>query len=107
MILDPCRDGIEIWYGNQVQHMKGSVDECVDKIIKFITVLDEKGNRKQVIVPLLDICGDGKHWQYVFENNGIEIIEVMAGIIIQDNIKQKIIRSNYRIPTTFFNDIRY
>lgn len=37
MIIDPDRNGCTVWMGNKFQILTGSIDECCERIIKFIT----------------------------------------------------------------------
>jgi hypothetical protein len=37
MIIDPSRTGCTVWMGNKFQILTGSIDECCERIIKFIT----------------------------------------------------------------------
>ena len=86
MIIDPCRDGVTIWFNDgKFKHYKAiNYDERLEvfnKILNFILRCDY--NREgdiiglsQVIVPYLDTLGVGAVWMELFEENGISYNKV-------------------------------
>jgi hypothetical protein len=87
MIIDPDRQGCTIWFGDKVQHIDGTPEQCCDKIINFITRLykDKYGVlcREQIYDIKLDITGIGRVYAEYFVRCDIEFQRVLGGKIIK------------------------
>lgn len=91
IILDPHRDGCTVWIlspiiGNKVTTIKGDVVEVCKSLIKRLAVYKEVKNQwgnyvKQLVWAddiYLDMSGFGRDYKYIFNDYGLDIIEIRA-----------------------------
>jgi len=71
LIIDPDRDGCTVWYGDKVQHINGSPQECIERILGFASkngIYIKRGVclfDYEAILPnqiAIDVSGDGRYW---------------------------------------------
>lgn len=84
MIIDPDRDGCTIWEGTRVQHIKGNVEECCQRIMKYVSRLNENtGRLEQAYFNIgLDVTTMGIAFADWFNRNNIEFSEIKAKRIL-------------------------
>lgn len=91
IILDPYRDGCTVWIlspiiGNKVTNIKGNVVEVCKSLIKRLAVYREVKNQwgnyvKQLVWTddvYLDMSGFGGIYKDIFNDYGLDIIEIRA-----------------------------
>lgn len=80
IILDPSRDGCEIWYRNYVSSIKGTIEDVCKNLFKRITyiIYERDGTYRcfQCKSIGLDVTGYGLAYKDCLERMGIEIEEI-------------------------------
>jgi hypothetical protein len=83
MIINPDRNGCTVWHGDKVRHIKGSPQECIDRIIEFankigIGVYERKfiDNEFKPNFLRLDVGGDGRYWTMILNKMRVRYDEI-------------------------------
>jgi len=90
MIIDPRRSGCIIWFMSKrkVQTINGTLEECADRIIKYITKyeLDEETKEEKLIqwcyIKLDTTCSIGKLYAEYFKDKGIKFDTIKVALDI-------------------------
>lgn len=94
MILDPSRDGIEVFYDDKIRNLTGDPEKCVDWIVKMLSdKLDYDSSKElydksdllfnykgdvwvQYTIPYLDTIGIGRFYVDLFDRIGFTFKKV-------------------------------
>jgi len=87
MIIDPYREGCTIWEGNNVQRIKGTAQECCNRIAKYILrefTDDYTGTKyiNQISNIQLDTAGIGMIYADYFKHKNIKFDKIKYNVII-------------------------
>lgn len=85
IIIDPDREGCTVWYKDKVQHICGSPQECIDRILNFAVknnIPIKKGNLLfdyEAFTPneiAIDTTGEGRYFAMVLDDMRIWYDEI-------------------------------
>jgi len=93
MILDPTREGIEVYYDNKITNIIGIPEICVDWVIRQTSDIEEYNSTKeiydsknvfnyrgeiyeQLVFPHLDLHGEGRVYADFFDKIGFKYDKV-------------------------------
>lgn len=79
IILDPDRSGCTVWYAGTVQYIRGTPEECAERIIRNFS--DENGQFYSDI--FLDANGIGIVYADVFDYRNFKYHKVTRGSLIK------------------------
>ena len=74
MLIDPDMSGCTLWFGDSVQHIKGTPIECIDRIVNFFNSRSVDLTEKPIIS--LDATGIGRAYADYLDRLNIKYNEI-------------------------------
>jgi len=67
--------GCTIYHEDKIQFIQGTIKECCERIINFVSYIDNKGNRIQKVDNIIvNITGHGHYYSNELRKNDLEVI---------------------------------